>query len=332
MAWNPKGNIKGPQGIAGPPGSAGPQGPAGNTGSQGPAGATGPQGTPGEKWSSGGGPPVGTAPGPIIGDWYLDTNTGDVYEKTSGTGWTLRGNIKGSKGDPGPTGAQGTQGPAGATGATGPQGATGAQGPQGVKGDPGATGATGPQGPIGNTGPQGIQGPTGQAGLGVPAGGVTGAILRKKSGTDNDTEWKPLASLQTAAVSNAGTTSTTGVMAGLGKDIPAVITPTATGKVLITLTGSVYNNTAAGLVNAVQLRFGTGAAPANNAAAIGTAVGGIASRGAMAAALGFVPLCLMAVVTGLAIGTPVWLDVVYAASGGGTVILSNVAFTAVELP
>lgn len=38
-------------------------------------------------------------------------------------------------------------------------------------------------------GPQGIQGPAGQDGVGIPAGGTTGQVLAKKSGTDYDTEW-----------------------------------------------------------------------------------------------------------------------------------------------
>ena len=58
-------------------------------------------------------------------DKYLNTATGDVYSKTSGT-WTIVGNIKGATGA---TGATGPQGPAGATGATG---ATGPQGPAGT--------------------------------------------------------------------------------------------------------------------------------------------------------------------------------------------------------
>ena len=78
----------------------------------------------------------------IIGDTYVNTETGNMYQCTLGGSptvakWAYAGNLKGPKGD---TGAQGAQGPTGATGATGPQG---------PKGD---TGATGPQGPKGDTG------------------------------------------------------------------------------------------------------------------------------------------------------------------------------------
>lgn len=51
-----------------------------------------------------------------LGDFYLDADTGDVYEKTSTTVWTLVANIEG------PTGPQGPQGATGATGPTGPAG------------------------------------------------------------------------------------------------------------------------------------------------------------------------------------------------------------------
>ena len=90
------------------------------------------------------------------------------------------------RGDTGATGPQGPQGERGLTGPTGPQGPQGVQGEQGPKGDTGATGDTGPAGP---TGPTGATGPAGADGVGVPAGGTTGQVLSKASGTDYDTEW-----------------------------------------------------------------------------------------------------------------------------------------------
>lgn len=111
---------------------------------------------------------------------------------------------KGDKGDKGDTGAQGPQGIQGIQGPQGIQGEkgdTGEQGPKGDNGDTGAqgpkgdTGATGAQGPKGDTGPQGetgatgATGPQGPAGVGVPAGGTTGQVLKKASGTDYDAEW-----------------------------------------------------------------------------------------------------------------------------------------------
>ena len=132
---------QGPQGVkgdVGATGSTGPQGPTGATGSQGPTGATGAAGTPGEKWFSGTTNPGSV--GQIFWDWYLRTDTGDIYEYVNPTGWAARGNLKGPTGATGATGSQGPQGN------TGPTGATGSQGPQGATGATGSTGAAGAPG------------------------------------------------------------------------------------------------------------------------------------------------------------------------------------------
>ena len=48
---------------------------------------------------------------------------------------------------------------------------------------------TGPAGPTGPAGADGADGADGAAGPGVAAGGTTGQVLAKTSGTDYDTEW-----------------------------------------------------------------------------------------------------------------------------------------------
>jgi hypothetical protein len=139
MAWQPKGNIKGPigpagpqglQGVQGAPGTAGAQGPQGATGAQGvagPQGAQGPTGATGqaEKWYNGAGPPAAGLG--VLGDLYLDNTSAGVYEKLSG-GWSFIANIKGPTGN---TGATGSQGPQGAQGIQGPIGPAGPTGPMG---------------------------------------------------------------------------------------------------------------------------------------------------------------------------------------------------------
>ena len=138
------------------------------------------------------------------GDFYLNTQTGDVYYKTNSTTWTLTGNIKGPQGNAGATGAtgpagatgltgpagpQGPAGPTGATGLTGPAGATGPAGPTGPPGPAGATGATGPQGPagpMGLTGPTGATGPQGPAGPTGPAGVAGATGLTGPAGTNGN--------------------------------------------------------------------------------------------------------------------------------------------------
>jgi len=102
------------------PGPTGPTGPTGSTG------ATGSAGAPGSVWYQGAGAPAsGTG---IVGDWYLNTTTGDVYQKTGASTWTLQGNIKGPTGSTGSTGAPGAAGSQILSGSGAPAGATGAVG------------------------------------------------------------------------------------------------------------------------------------------------------------------------------------------------------------
>jgi Collagen triple helix repeat (20 copies) len=76
--WLYRGSLRGATGAtgaAGATGAMGPQGPTGAPGSQGVAG------TPGEKWFTGAGAPAGALG--ALADWYLDSVSGDYYEKTS---------------------------------------------------------------------------------------------------------------------------------------------------------------------------------------------------------------------------------------------------------
>lgn len=133
-------------------------------------------------WRSGTGVPAGGLGN--VGDWYLNDASGDVYEKTAASTWTLRDNLTGPSGPQGATGSTGPTGPqgnTGSTGPTGPQGNTGATGPTGPSGfgatgptgPAGADGATGPTGPAGSTGPSGPTGPQGVQGPTGPLSGVS---------------------------------------------------------------------------------------------------------------------------------------------------------------
>ena len=150
--WTSAGNLTGPQGVQGDPGSQGPQGPQGNPGPAGPIGLQGPAGpvgangadgapgADGVKWLADSGDPDGAVG--AIGDFYLNTDTGEYFEKTDVGVWTSAGNLtgpQGVQGDPGSQGPQGDPGPQGPIGATGPQGP---QGPPGAQGPPGPTGQT----------------------------------------------------------------------------------------------------------------------------------------------------------------------------------------------
>jgi hypothetical protein len=293
MAWQPKGNIKGPKG---------------DTGLQGATGATGPAGLAGEAWFAGAGVPssgVGA-----INDWYLNTTNGDFYEKTSGTVWTLRGNLKG------PTGPQGAQGNTGATGSQGPQGPIGNTGPQGAQGAQGATGSQGP------------------AGQGVPTGGAVNNILRKNSATNYDTVWDSLAFANIASAANPpGVAGTVGKMAGYGTATygPFLFTPTFSGKVLVTITLGL----ACDVANAVAvagIRYGSGTPPVNNGAAVGTLGSTFVRAGPWGAnQAGSVTLSWVA--AGLTVGTQYWFDVgLSAGAAGQTVSATGGYLTAAEIP
>jgi hypothetical protein len=358
MAWQPKGNIKGPQGAPG---------------AQGATGAQGPPGTPGEAWWSGAGPPIGTAPGTQVGDWYLDTNSGIVYEKTSASIWTQVASIKGPKGDTGTQGSQGIQGIEGPQGPTGQaeawysgagapatglgavndwylnislgdvyektatstwtlrgniKGPTGSQGPQG---NTGATGSQGTQGPQGIQGPQGTTGAQGPTGQGVPVGGALAAILRKKSATDFDTEWKPLASLQQTAVAPTPTVGVTAKMLGMGST--AQITPTCSGKLLVTITASAFWTTGGNFFSLAGIRYGTGTPPTNGAASAGTPIGASMQTATQAAVPVTSPMTATVVVTGLTVGTAYWFDLVGQGSNAAAQLnITNCWFTITELP
>lgn len=182
---------QGEQGPAGPAGDTGPQGPAGPQGIQGPQGEQGPHGAPfriAATYSSVGALTADTSRDD--GDFGLvvsadtDPDNGKLFCFASGV-WSFIVDMAGQPGIQGPTGPQG---PAGPQGDPGPQGIQGPAGPQGPQGPAGATGATGPAGP------------------GVAAGGTTGQMLVKASGTDYDTAWAAVTSaLLTGLASGSAT-------------------------------------------------------------------------------------------------------------------------------
>ena len=133
------------------------------------------------------------------------------------------------------------------------------------------------------------------------------------------------ASVQLSPSTNpTGTTSTTGVMMGLSGSI----TPAATGRLLITVSIA-YSLTSASYYVTVGLRTGTGAAPVNGAALTGT----IRDGRAQGVPTGSPPIgmSLNAVVTGLAIGTPIWFDLSLAtSSSSATATITNISISAIE--
>jgi len=134
---------------------------------------------------------------------------------------------------------------------------------------------------------------------------------------------------QTASMSPAGTSlASPGVMMGLG--VGNTFTPTATGKVLATISGTLANNAAAKYSDC-QMRYGTGTPPANGAVGTtGTAIGTAAIMFANNANDGS-PFSLSFALTGLAVGVAYWFDLAaWTSAGGVAIVFASVTLT--ELP
>lgn len=121
-----------------------------------------------------------------------------------------------------------------------------------------------------------------------------------------------------------GTTSTTGVMMGLG----GTLTPTRSGKVMIMISGDQQNSSGSDF-GAVQLYYGTGTAPTNGAALTGTAISGKVNGATDSTHAD--PFCVQAIVSGLTLNTPIWFDLAVAAVIGGTTSAKNLSISAFEL-
>lgn len=131
----------------------------------------------------------------------------------------------------------------------------------------------------------------------------------------------------TATPSNPSTTtSTTGVMMGLNQ----LITPLITGKIAITISGDIDNDTA-GDGSKVQIRYGTGTAPTNGAALTGTVTGGLVNYLNPAGDIIRVPFSLNSIITGLTVDTQYWIDVSLASVTGGTSRIRNLSVSIIEI-
>lgn len=135
------------------------------------------------------------------------------------------------------------------------------------------------------------------------------------------------ASFQGAASNPAGTTSASGVMAGIGAT--CTITPNKTGTVFFSIYGTASDNTINGGCGMV-VRTGTGTAPSNGAAPSGTVISATGFSSGLPAASSVV-ITGNGVQNGLALGTAVWFDFVESATSGvGTCTYQNVSCSAME--
>lgn len=165
-----------------------------------------------------------------------------------------------------------------------------------------------------------------QGGTGLTSAGSAGNILRSDGTNFVSTA---VTTSQSTPGDPTATTTTTGGMMGLAGSI----TPVRSGTILIIISGDIDNNTA-GDGAQVQIRYGTGSAPANGNALTGTAVGGlikVVNVNVSLLTVGKTPFSTNAIVTGLTPNTAYWIDAGVAAITGGTARIRDVSISAVEL-
>jgi hypothetical protein len=171
---------------------------------------------------------------------------------------------------------------------------------------------------------------------GLPTGGTAGQSLIKNTGTNYDASWVNDLSItvyQGVNQAPTGTTSTTGVMCGLGTATygSTVITPARSGKIFASMQGSLSNSVAGGRT-IISLKYGTGTPPVNGAAPTGTSIGGSTNFHPYAANI-YGPFAVSAIITGLTLGVPIWVDLMQQSyTGGGTGTVAGVTACAYELP
>ena len=137
----------------------------------------------------------------------------------------------------------------------------------------------------------------------------------------------PANTLQSSVASVTAQSSTAGVMAGLAAAAPQ-FTPHYDGVALITVSGTAVFGTT-GAVGVLQLRYGTGAGPANNATATGIACGPTLAPTALTGVLTQM-FSMQCIATGMTLNVPYWVDMVMGASTGN-VQLTNVSVSAAEM-
>lgn len=123
---------------------------------------------------------------------------------------------------------------------------------------------------------------------------------------------------QVTVTAPTSTTSVTGVMQGLA----CLITPRKSGNIAISISGTCRNTTNVKGCT-IQIRTGTGAAPANGAALTGT------TRGSPIKTIGAsntnrMPFAKTYRVPGLTVGTAIWVDVSLAVNNSGVAFLDDV--------
>ena len=137
----------------------------------------------------------------------------------------------------------------------------------------------------------------------------------------------PANAFQSSIASVSAVTSTAGVMAGLAAAAPQ-FTPHYDGVALITISGNIVFGSSAA-TGILQVRYGTGAGPANAATATGLTCGPTLAQVSLTGVL-TQPFSIQCIATGMALNTPFWIDALLGSSTG-TAQVTNVSISAAEL-
>ena len=140
----------------------------------------------------------------------------------------------------------------------------------------------------------------------------------------------PLGTGATLQATPTGQTSnSTSVLRMMGFGNQCSITPASTGNVEFTFDGGIVGS--ATQMKEFQTYYGTGTAASSGAAVSGTAIGPLVIS-ATPSAGGQLPFSATRLITGLVVGTPVWLDMAIASvsSGAATISLTNINCAAKE--
>ena len=163
-----------------------------------------------------------------------------------------------------------------------------------IPGIDGSNGATGPQGPQG------------------PAGAPGALAINSTSGQPDP--------FSAAAAGFVGMSDT---------DPAIIITPTFSGRVLVTVSGTV-GNTLSAATSTIQLRYDTGAAPAPAASPATGASAGNSKALKSPGTTSRIPFSATVLLTGLTLASAYWIDI-YLTPSAGTASVQDLDVVAIEL-
>lgn len=181
-----------------------------------------------------------------------------------------------------------------------------------------------------NIGTANSSGVSGIAIAGTSSGALTLHVPAAASGS------LTLGSLNTAQSTPANPTAPNSAAAFTMQGLAGAITPGKSGTILVWISGYFTASTVtAGDGILAQLSYGTGTAPTSNAALTGTQIGAqmkYRNDNTVVAADVAQPFAMQTVITGLAVGTAVWLDLAAeSVTTASSVGIAGVTITAIEL-